>query len=62
MTTLSDSPVTGNTSISGPGGGIYNGGTVTLNDFPVTDNYLTGSGANLLDNCAPPGSVTGCSG
>ena len=36
-------------------GGIYRGsGTVTLQDSAVS--------GNVPDNCAPPGSVTGCTG
>ncbi len=48
--------VTGNTATGASGGGgIHtNGGTVTLNGATVT--------GNSPDNCAPPGSVDGCSG
>ena len=49
--TLNGSTVTGNTA-SGDGGGIWNQGTATLNNSTVT--------GNTPDNCAPPGSVPGC--
>jgi hypothetical protein len=51
--TLAGSTITGNTA--GAGGGIYlDSGTVTLQDSTVS--------GNVPDNCAPPGSVTGCTG
>lgn len=55
--TLIRSTVEDNTAGDGPGsgGGIYNaGGTVTLIHSRVRHNHP--------DNCAPPGSVTGCPG
>ncbi|MET8277188.1 hypothetical protein ABZV54_44660, partial [Streptomyces sp. NPDC005096] len=51
------SAVLRNTATAGPGsgGGIYKaGGTVTLDQSVVRDN--------TPDNCAPPGSVPGCTG
>jgi hypothetical protein len=51
--TLNHSQVTGNTAARG--GGIFNfGGTVTLSATSVTGNNP--------DNCAPPGTVPGCTG
>jgi hypothetical protein len=51
--TLNHSQVTGNTAAHG--GGIFNsGGTVTLAGTSIT--------GNTPDNCAPPGSVAGCTG
>src|SRR5215468_6687653 len=51
--TLNHSQVTGNTAAHG--GGIFNsGGTVTLSQTSVTGNQV--------DNCAPAGSVPGCTG
>lgn len=53
--TLTDSVVNNNTATSGPGGGIYNNvGTVTLIHSTVRHNRP--------DNCAPTGSVPGCTG
>jgi hypothetical protein len=55
--TVSHSGVNGNTADGGPGtgGGIYDAsGTVTLSQSPVRDNNP--------DNCAPVGSVPGCTG
>jgi hypothetical protein len=56
--TLNDSSsITGNTA-GADGGGIYNdafAGPVTLND----SSSITG---NTPNNCAPPGSVAGCTG
>ncbi|MEU9302727.1 hypothetical protein [Streptomyces sp. NPDC048269] len=54
---LTESEVRRNTANggTGSGGGIRNnGGTVTLDSSTVRDNHP--------DNCAPPGSVTGCTG
>jgi hypothetical protein len=51
--TLNHSQVTGNTATQG--GGIFNfGGTVKLSATPVTNN--------TPNNCAPPGTVPGCTG
>ncbi|MEU8780302.1 hypothetical protein [Streptomyces sp. NPDC048637] len=51
--TLTTSSVTGNQATSGGGGGIYvNSGGVTLLGTAVRDN--------TPDNCAPSGSVMGC--
>jgi hypothetical protein len=53
--TLDHSTVTNNTALAG--GGIYEGlnaGPVTLIRSTVTNN--------TADNCAPPGSVPGCTG
>ena len=52
---LTASSVTGNTATDFGGGGIYkNSGVVTLSAASVT--------GNTPDNCAPPGSVPGCTG
>ncbi|MBV8984058.1 MAG: right-handed parallel beta-helix repeat-containing protein [Acidimicrobiia bacterium] len=55
--TLTTSKVSDNSAGRVGGGGIFNGagtGSVTLNSSAVT--------ANTPDNCAPPGSVPGCTG
>ena len=52
--TLNRSKVTGNTAGIHGGGIFKNGGPVTLTASTVT--------RNTPDNCAPPGSITGCTG
>jgi hypothetical protein len=72
--TVNNSQVNNNTA-GGEGGGIANGtsapgppplfgGTVTLNHSQVTGNAAAAGGGifNSPDNCAPPGSVPGCTG
>ena len=56
VTLTGGSHISGNTA-GGDGGGIYNfgGTTVTL----TGGSHISG---NEPDNCAPPGSVPGCSG
>ena len=51
--TLNGSTVSGNSASAG-GGGIYNNGTATLKSSAVS--------GNTPNNCAPPGSVAGCTG